>query len=70
VLLVGHNPTVEETIEMLTGSSDVAAMSSCAMVHLNIPIEKWSELKKNNTNNQGNNIRAKLIKIFRPEELS
>jgi phosphohistidine phosphatase SixA len=68
VLFVGHNPTVEETLQMLTGSSDVVAMSACAMAYLSLPIEKWSELKDNN--NHGNNIRAELIKIFRPQELS
>ena len=26
VLIIGHNPTIEETIQMLTNSSDVVAM--------------------------------------------
>ena len=50
VLLVGHNPTIEEAIEMLTDSSDVT-MPSCTLTHLSIPIDKWSDLKKI-TNNQ------------------
>jgi phosphohistidine phosphatase len=44
VLIVGHNPTVEDTIQMLTDSPDVVAISSCALAHLSLPIEKWSDL--------------------------
>ena len=40
VLIVGHNPTVEDTIQMLTHSSDIIAIPSCALAHLSIPIEK------------------------------
>ena len=40
VLIVGHNPTVEDTIQMLTDSPDVVAIPSCALAHLSIPIEK------------------------------
>ena len=43
VLLVGHNPTIEETIEMLTESSDIT-ISSSTLAHLSIPVEKWSDL--------------------------
>ena len=31
---------------MLTYSSDVVAISSCALAHLNLPIEKWSNFSK------------------------
>ena len=44
VLIVGHNPTVEDTIQMLTDSPDVVAIPSCALTHINLLIEKWSEL--------------------------
>ena len=44
VLIVGHNPTVEGTIQMLTGSSDVVAISSCALAYLSLSIEEWSDL--------------------------
>ena len=46
VLLVGHNPTVEEVIEMLTDSLDTIRMPPCALAHLNLQIEKWSDLNK------------------------
>ena len=64
VLLVGHNPAVEEAIEMFTGSLDIT-MSACALAYLSLPIEKWSDLKQ-----EKNNIRAELIEVIRPEELS
>ena len=44
VLIVVHNPTTEETIQMLTDSSDVVVIPSCALAHLILPIEKWSDL--------------------------
>jgi phosphohistidine phosphatase len=44
VLIVGHNPTVEDTIQMLTNSSDVVAIPSCVLAHISLPLEKWSDL--------------------------
>lgn len=52
VLIIGHNPTIEETIQMLTDSSDVVVtIRSCALAHLSIPVEKWSDIRgvKNKT---------------------
>jgi phosphohistidine phosphatase len=46
VLIIGHNPTIEETIQMLTDWSDVVVtIRSCAMAHLSIPVEKWSDIR-------------------------
>jgi phosphohistidine phosphatase SixA len=59
VLLVGHNPTIEATIEMLIGSSNIA-MLPCTLVHLDLPIRKWSDLGK------GIDFEAKLIDVLRP----
>src|SRR5919198_2103469 len=44
VLIVGHNPTVEDTIQMLTDAVDVVTIPSCVMAHLSLPVEKWSDL--------------------------
>jgi phosphohistidine phosphatase len=44
VLIVGHNPTIEEIVKMLTGLSDIT-MPSSSLAHLSMPIEKWSDLK-------------------------
>jgi phosphohistidine phosphatase len=59
VLLVGHNPTLEETIGLLAGSSGVK-MTPCALAPLNISIEKWSDFKFNDK--QENNAGAELIR--------
>ena len=44
VLLVGHNPTIEETVESLTATPNAIVLSTCALAHLSIPIEKWRDL--------------------------
>jgi phosphohistidine phosphatase len=59
VLLIGHNPTIEDTIEMLIGSSNVA-MLPCTLAHLDLSIRKWSDLGK------GIDFEAKLIDVLRP----
>ena len=65
VLLVGHNPTVEEVIEMLTDSLDTIRMPPCALAHLNLQIEKWSDLNKQEKVNS----RVQLVNIWRKEDL-
>jgi phosphohistidine phosphatase SixA len=63
VLLIGHNPTIEEAIEMLTDSSDdKIVMPSCALANLRILIEKWSDLKNSKTKHQ-----AVLKEIIKPK---
>jgi phosphohistidine phosphatase len=59
ILLVGHNPTVEEVIEILTGPLEIT-MSPCALAYLNLPIENWIQLDKHE-----NNIRAELLGVLR-----
>jgi phosphohistidine phosphatase len=59
VLLVGHNPTIEDTIEMLIGSSNIAILP-CTLAHLDLPIRKWSDLGK------GIDFEVKLIDMLRP----
>ena len=59
VLLVGHNPTIEDIIEILTGSSNIA-MLPCTLAHLDLPVRKWSDIGK------GINFEAKLIDVLRP----
>lgn len=62
VLIVGHSPTVEETIEMITNSSDVI-MPTCALAHIRLPIENWADINKQK-------IKGKLAKIWKPKGLS
>jgi phosphohistidine phosphatase len=46
VLIVGHNPTIEDTIQMLTDSAGAVTISPCALGHISLAIEKWSDLNK------------------------
>ena len=62
VLMVGHSPTVEETIEIITNSSDVI-MPTCALAHIRLPIENWADINKQK-------IKGKLAEIWKPKELS
>ena len=62
VLIVGHSPSVEETVEVLTGSLDVI-MPTCALAHISLSIQNWAELKEQK-------VKGKLLKVWRPKELS
>ena len=42
VLVVGHNPGLEELVRQLTGKYH--AMPTAALIELELPIEHWSEL--------------------------
>ena len=42
VLVVGHNPGLEELVRQLTGGYH--AMPTAALIELELPIEHWSEL--------------------------
>jgi phosphohistidine phosphatase len=61
-LVVGHSPSVEETVGLLTGSLDVI-MPTCALAKITLPIQNWAELKKLK-------IKGKLLKVWKPKELS
>jgi phosphohistidine phosphatase len=58
VLVVGHSPSVEETVDVLTGSPDVI-MSTCALAHISLPIQNWAKLNDQKIN-------GKLLKVWRP----
>ena len=60
---MGHNPTVENTVHMLTNSSDVIVILSCALAHLSIPIEKWSDFSSNSKMEQH---KVVLMQIIQP----
>ena len=62
VLMVGHSPTIEEIVEMITSSSDVI-MPTCALAHIRLPIKNWADINKQK-------IKGKLAKIWKPKELS
>ena len=63
ILLVGHNPTVEEITELLTSSPEIT-MSTCAIAHLTLAIDKWTDINKKQV------AKAKLVHLWTPKELS
>ena len=60
ILIVGHNPGVEELIEMLTG--EIHIIPTCTLAQIEFDIEKWSTVLRQHTN------RGRLIEIFKPDE--
>jgi phosphohistidine phosphatase len=59
VLLVAHNPGLEELLEMLTG--DYRPLSTAALAWLEIPLENWREMNRDS--------RAALKHLWQPREL-
>ncbi len=44
VLLVGHNPGMEELLEHLTG--EIRRMPTAALAHVSLDIEKWNKVRE------------------------
>jgi phosphohistidine phosphatase len=61
-LVVGHNPALEELVESLTGRQE--ELPTAALVQIEMPIERWSELVNDNTNKT----QGELVRIWRPSE--
>jgi phosphohistidine phosphatase len=59
VMLVGHNPAMEELVERLTG--EYLPMPTAALAQIELPIEHWRKLA---TRHNG-----KLVELWRPKEL-
>ncbi len=45
VLLVGHNPILENFVELIT--NNLIIMENCSLVHIVLPITRWIEIKTN-----------------------
>jgi phosphohistidine phosphatase len=60
VMIVGHNPGLEDLIEQLTGEPH--DLPTAALVRLALPIEAWGELSATT--------RATLVDLWRPKELA
>jgi phosphohistidine phosphatase len=60
VMIVGHNPGLEELVEQLTSESH--DLPTAALVHLTLPIDSWRELSADT--------RATLVRLWRPKELA
>ena len=60
VMVVGHNPTLEELLQLLTGARETMPTAALALVELSI--ESWDELPLDGS--------ARLVRLWRPRELS
>ena len=59
VMIVGHNPAMEELVEALTG--EYLPMPTAALAQIELPIEHWSDL--------ANRRSGKLVNLWRPKEV-
>lgn len=59
VLLVGHNPGLEELVTRLTGRTE--RLQTAALVQVSLPIPNWKELRLSTE--------GRLINLWRPREL-
>lgn len=60
VLIVGHNPGLEELVEVLTG--EMHLMPTCSLAHVKLRVDKWSDID--------NKIKAQVAEIWRPRDLT
>jgi phosphohistidine phosphatase len=54
-LIIGHNPGLEELVEMLTG--EIHLMPTCSLAHVKFRVDKWSDID--------NKIKGKVAGIWR-----
>ena len=59
VMVVGHNPGMEELVEWLTGEEE--RFPTAALAHVSLPLATWQEL--------GEYTRGELVNLWRPKEL-
>jgi phosphohistidine phosphatase len=60
VMVVGHNPGLEELLEELTGADE--ALPTAALVQVMLPIQSWSQLDEE--------VSGELVQIWQPRQLS
>jgi len=60
VMVVGHNPGLEDLIEMLTGEWE--RMPTAALAQVELPLESWQELSDESS--------GRLVNLWRPKELN
>ena len=59
VLLVGHNPGLEELVTRLTGRAEM--LPTAALVQISLPIPSWKNLRSSTE--------GRLVNLWRPREL-
>jgi phosphohistidine phosphatase len=60
VMIVGHNPGLEEFVAQLTGERE--ALPTAAIAHIVVPIDRWQDLD--------DSTRGSLVDLWLPRELS
>ena len=60
VLIVGHNPGLEELVARLTGEQ--ADLPTAALAQIVLPIDRWRDLK--------GSTRGTLVGLWRPKEIA
>ena len=60
VLIIGHNPGLEELVEILTG--EIHLMPTCSLAHVKLRVGKWSEID--------NKIKGQVVEKWRPRDLT
>lgn len=59
VMIVGHNPGLEELVEQLTG--EFARLPTAALAQVNLPVSSWSDLDEET--------KGMLANLWRPKEI-
>lgn len=59
VMVVGHNPGLEELLAGLTG--ELQSLPTAALAEVELPIESWQELR--------NPVRGRLLHLWKPKAL-
>jgi phosphohistidine phosphatase len=59
VMLIAHNPGLEELLGWLTGETET--LPTCALAHVELDVDRWSELRPGS---------GKLEHLWRPRELA
>jgi phosphohistidine phosphatase len=59
VMIVGHNPGLEELVALLTGEPE--DMPTAALARIELPIDRWSDLDAA--------VRGVLVALWRPKDL-
>lgn len=58
LLIVGHNPSLEEVVEMLTG--EIQLIPTCSLALVKVHVDSWLEIDYK--------IKGKLAEIWRPRD--
>lgn len=60
VMIVGHNPGLEELVEVLTGEAET--LPTAALAHITLGIDQWDKLRPR--------VRGMLVNLWCPKELA